>query len=309
MASNSYPHPDHNGGSLTPLEHERLVHRQAPDGVLGLPTDAAPVFADGTGTRTVKIRAGTRALVRGKLYEAGPVDIPVELEANTSGSTRTDLVVLRLDRNDGHRVREGYRKGIPGQGVPTLTTDESATVYEFPLSAVTVASGATSLAADKATRKCWYLNDDGLIVVGDGAEYPPHHMGRELWDRNIRKLLVSDGASRWLTVQEDSDFVAVPANVGWGSGTARLRARNGYVTCRVEMTRTGGELAAGTDTNICTIPVGYRPLENVPLVGYNDGAHLMRGFAQTNGLIRLTNYANTLQSGSVVTFHQAIWPY
>lgn len=179
MTSVSYPAPGYNGGAVTDLEFERLVSSQAADGVIGTPSAAPMVFADGSGTRVVRIRVNRRALVRGFMYDSGPNELTLTLAANTSGVTRVDLIVLRLDRATW-TVFEGVVQGTPGAGAPAPSQNTgSIGVWDLPLAQVTVINGATSLSAGTVVPLAWYVGDDGQILCTPSTR-PPGNAGRQI---------------------------------------------------------------------------------------------------------------------------------
>jgi hypothetical protein len=65
------------------------------------------------------------------------------IAANVSGSTRYDLIVLRLDRT-ANSLTAVVKQGTPGAGSPALTQVVGGT-WEFLLASVTVASGTLSI--------------------------------------------------------------------------------------------------------------------------------------------------------------------
>lgn len=198
MVSISYPSPAYNAGTVTDLEFERLSASQAPDGLIGYPTDPALVYANGSGTRVVRIRPNRRGLVRGFEYDSGPSELTLTLAANTSGVTRVDLIVLRLDRATW-TVKEAVVQGTPGSGAPSPTQNTgSIGVWELPLAEVTVTNGATTLSAGTVVPVAWYLGDDGQILCTDETR-PPTAEGRmftevdtdRTWHGNPLRLLVT----------------------------------------------------------------------------------------------------------------------
>ncbi|MFA7265211.1 MAG: hypothetical protein WC054_02765 [Candidatus Nanopelagicales bacterium] len=119
------------------------------DGVIGhAGGSVAEVFADNSGLQ-VKVRAGV-AQLRGHLWESDAVET-VEVDANASGSPRIDLVVLRLDpTNEPDFITLEVLTGTPASSPvePALTRTYTG-IFEVPLGAVRVESGASSIAADK----------------------------------------------------------------------------------------------------------------------------------------------------------------
>lgn len=196
MASNSYPRVGYNSGAITNVEHERLTERVAPDGVIGATSDLPLCYADGTGTRVVKIRSGRFALVRGSYYESGATDISIQLDANSSGQPRIDMIVLRLNRS-GYTVAEDKITGTPAASPspPALTQQTGSTgFWDFPVAQVAVAAGATSLAAGTVTPLAWYIQDDGNIVC-TATTRPQHVVGRRFYQTDTGIWYTSDGST------------------------------------------------------------------------------------------------------------------
>ena len=67
---------------------------------------------------------------------------------NTSGSTRIDRVVARLNVND-RKIELAVLQGTPGAGAPALT--RTATVHEMSLAQVTLANGYSTIGAGQIT--------------------------------------------------------------------------------------------------------------------------------------------------------------
>ena len=197
MASISYPRSGYNSGAITSVEHERLTHTTAPDGILGIPSGTAAVYADGTGTRVVKLRANNYMLVRGSLFDTGASDTSITLAANSSGQPRIDYIVARLDRSAGYTVTETVVQGTPAASpaAPALTYNTGSTgVWDFPLAEVAVANGATTLASGTVTPRAWYVNEDGLILC-TATTRPQHQAGRRIFQTDTNVWYYSDGSS------------------------------------------------------------------------------------------------------------------
>ncbi|MER7331657.1 MULTISPECIES: hypothetical protein [unclassified Micromonospora] len=255
MASDSYPRPGNNSGIVTELMYERLASLEAADGVLGHPGDTAPVYADGVGTRTVRVRANRRARVRGFMYDSGPEDVNVQLPANTSGTTRVDLIVARLDRATW-RVQETYIQGTPGQGAPAPVRQVTSGVYDLPLAKVTVAHNATALAPGTVAVACWYVGTDGQIRCTPDTR-PPHEAGRVVWD-TVNGYLVSTGG-RWLLGVEDSGLTALAMLNNFAANENHVQRRNGWAFADLTFRRPTAGMNGGTAYTIARLPDGFRP--------------------------------------------------
>ncbi len=280
MASKSYPRAAYNGGAITELEHERLVNALAPDGLLGDPAAPAMAYADGTGTRQVKIRAGRLAVVRGGQYDSGDVDINLpQLAANTSGLTRIDLAVLRLNRGD-YSITETVITGQPGGAAPSPVQQTGPTgFWDLPLAEVTVVNGAGSLAAGAVIPRAWYVGDDGQIRCTQTTR-PPVQAGRRFREIDTGRTLESNG-TRWFVVLEDTGALFVGAAGGWSAQAGNtVRRKNGWVMLNLVAIRVGGAVNNATNSLVCTVPERFRPSQDLtftPVLSNPDHA--------TNGLV------------------------
>lgn len=288
MASNSFPRPGYNGGSLTNVEHEALTRRTLPDSVYGGTGNSGPVLADTTATRTVKVQANMHAQVRGSRYDSGETDIPLTLEANTSGQPRIDRITLRLDRST-YIVKEHVLKGTPAQNpaAPALRQDGGGTgFWDFPLADVRVEHNASTITADKITRRCWYTGDDGQIRCDDNG-MPPHQDGRTVLHTPSGAYLVSR-SGKWLRAAEDSGAVSVAMHPGgtapWVASHNVVWRRNGWAFMNLTGRRPTAFMFAGETYLVGTIPVGFRPVSDI-------------GVIQTTAIIR------SLDSTAAVAIH------
>lgn len=152
MAEKSWPSPD-DGRAVTERQYEIIMAQLSDDGLLSDDTGVnldpgglAPVFGDSSGMQ-VKVRAGIYGQVRGFGWESGATDVIKSIDANASGSTRMDRVVLELSRSTWN-VRLAIVKGTPGGGLPALTRSVGDSgVYQVHLGTVTVANGAATISA------------------------------------------------------------------------------------------------------------------------------------------------------------------
>lgn len=156
MAYDSWPSPAHNSGAVTEPEYESLLVPYTGSGVYGTATDTAVVYGDSSG-RQVKVRANKYGLIRGFFWTTGTSETIESIAANSSGSTRTDLVVMRLDRSTW-TARPAIKQGTPGAGAPALTQTFGASgLYEMVLAVVTVTNGAATITAGNVVARDVYL--------------------------------------------------------------------------------------------------------------------------------------------------------
>ncbi|MFC4146620.1 hypothetical protein ACFO0M_10165 [Micromonospora mangrovi] len=254
MAETSYPNP-----GVTELQHERLLGRALPSGLLGHPDDQALVYADNTGTREIRIRASRQGVVEGYGWANDAAVITKTLAANTSGSTRVDLVVLRLNRSTWS-VTVQIVQGTPGAGAPAATRNPSTgsgTTYEIELATVTVANNVTTLAGSTVTDKAWYLNEDGQILC-ESDRRPPHHPGRSAFEVDTGRWILSDGTN-WRNAVDDSGVLAVPLLTGFSATENNLQRRGGVCVLNLKVQRTNAAFPAGAITKVANVPSGFAP--------------------------------------------------
>jgi hypothetical protein len=170
MTESSWPSPD-TSRVVNDAQYERLaLSYGAQAGLVGSPADTALIYGDSTGMQ-IKVRADRYACVRGYEWYSGATDFTKTITANSSGSTRIDLVVLRLSRTTWN-VTVAVVNGTPGAGTapnPTQNTGSTG-VFELPLATVTVANAAATITAGNVTFLGVYLAGDGSgFAVGSTA--------------------------------------------------------------------------------------------------------------------------------------------
>lgn len=180
MAQSSWPSPG-DSRAVTDAQYEQLAGPQYTDGLIGTTTDTPAIFADSSG-RQVTLRAGRLAQLRGHAWNSGDTDTVLPLDANTSGSSRTDLAVLGLNRSTWD-VSAYVKTGTPGSGAPALQLDTGATgIYEMPLAEVTVPTGATTIIPAQVKARAWWSRPDGYASTGADTRPPNPAPGAKLWE-------------------------------------------------------------------------------------------------------------------------------
>lgn len=186
MAQSSWPSPAASR-VVTDLQYERLVASQYVDGLIGDPSDAVLVSADGSAMQ-VSLAASRYAQVRGHGWTSGSPAPTLAIGANSSGNTRIDLVVLGLDRSTWN-VTAYVKPGTPASSPvpPALQTDTGDTgIYEIPLAEVTVLNGVAVIAADKVKTRHWYVRPDGAASAGVDTRPPSPTPGMCLWESGTK---------------------------------------------------------------------------------------------------------------------------
>ncbi|MFS4103752.1 hypothetical protein [Streptomyces sp. PD-S100-1] len=218
----------------TELQWSRMARHWGLDGVHTTDPNSTQLRVTGAGTSTVAVAPGS-AFVNGFYYlldAAKNLTVP----ANTGGTARIDLVVLRADQS-ANTVTAEYKTG--GTTAPTLTQDEAG-VWEIPLAQCTVAAGTNIVtAANTLDRR--YLSSYPPIPSIPGAR-PPSVKGGLLVEGT--KVYIGDGADwRWLATAGIEDGTYTPAwtvnnganNLNWGTG-AKSVGRFQAIGRRVDLT-------------------------------------------------------------------------
>lgn len=285
MAQSSWPDP----GSTPPRQiddrqYELLSARHSDDGLYGVYTDPAPVYADGTGMQ-VKIRAGLVGSVRGHGWTSGDEVVVLPVDSNSSGQPRLDRVVLRLDRSTW-TVRAAVRKGTSGTALPALVRDAGPTgLWEAHLGQVTVPNGAVSIQAGNVVARPLYV----------GARVRQQHSGSRNPNPIPGEIGYDHDTGRWVGWNGDAWRVIYPVTSDIGPASLELatnwvsaggpndvRRLNGVVYVRMnvkvgtlggggmypEFEHNGVHIATIPDSPAGLRPVGYTP--NHPVVGTSD---------------------------------------
>ncbi|MGI5196589.1 hypothetical protein ACQEVY_23555 [Streptomyces sp. CA-288835] len=274
MAQDSWPSPAHNARAVTDTEYERLAARFSDDGVYGSPLDIQVVTA-GAGL-SVDIRAGVYASVRGHTWASGATTVNLPITANGSGQTRTDIVVLRLDRADW-TVRAVVKEGAPGAGAPGIVQYPGDTgVWEIYLAVVTLLSGAGTVTV---RRNELYVGSRVRPLTS--ITHNPFALPGELqYETDTGRLNVYDGTAR-RTVFSRSDIVSAASPLAQWSIIVEpvLELRNGSIHFRLgQFERTAGLLDNATASRLpVLIPAEYRhPSRNTYAIAYLSGARIGR---------------------------------
>ncbi|MGX9921795.1 hypothetical protein ACWIG4_18295 [Streptomyces sp. NPDC002248] len=298
MADDSWPSPAHNSRVVTDAEYEALSAPFTSDGVVGDPTQPATV-TPGVGL-AVSIRANTTASVRGFAWSSGPSAVNVPVAANSSGKTRTDWVVLRLDRSTW-TVRAAIRQGTPGAGLPALVQNPlGGGVYEITLAQVNVPNNATGVTV---TRNELYLGQSIRPSLAARPNTKPQR-GELAYQTDTGKVALWNG-SGWVTIYAPpSETIISTTAPGWATGwqtsvDSWLEYRNGVVTCRFGTWRRQGlDIPGTTDFRLpVEIPAAYRhPTRNIYGLAYTSGVYAARytiysAIGEYPGQVWLTQHA------------------
>lgn len=122
----------------TESDQAAVQNRLRREGVLSEGANRLGVAAPGG--MFVSVNTG-EAMVQGFHY-TNTASLNLPIANNTSGSTRVDVVILRLDRVANTLVAD-IKQGTPGAGSPALTQIVGGT-WEFPLASITIPTGTTA---------------------------------------------------------------------------------------------------------------------------------------------------------------------
>lgn len=295
MAEFGWPTPDSENDNkrvVTDGQHEQIVH-PGRTGLLAAVGAPAPIYADSTGLQ-YKIRGDLAALVRGAGWRTDSEGLTKAVSENTSGLTRVDLSVIRLDRTD-RTVAVTTIEGTPGAGPPAWSTDGDyygANPFDLPMGEITVVNGASTITAAQVLPRAWQIGLDGQIRCTETTR-PPHDPGMVIWEGD--RALISAGGV-WRTAYEDTGWLPFAPATGWTSLQCRGRRRNGMVYLQLEVSRVG-DLAAGVAADLATIPAALRPDSTVNAVGLIvTGTGPARIVINPTGLVRILEHS--LQVGN-----------
>ncbi len=228
MAESSWPSPS-NGRVVDDVQYEKLgITLGASGGVYGDFTSPQLVFGDSTGLQ-VKIGADRYALVRGHTWWSGSSIFTKSIASNSSGSTRIDLVVLRLSRTTWD-VTVAIVQGTPGAGAPSSTKDLGTTgVWELVLAQVTVASGASSITAGNVSYVATHIGPSGQLRVPSQtalAYVPLPHSGMQaIMDPSADVYTRNAANNAWLLTSQTGPSSFTPTFTA--AGTAPVLGTGG----------------------------------------------------------------------------------
>lgn len=308
MAELSYPSVG--GGSVTDANYENLVSSYTPSGLVGAASGAVPlVYADSTG-RQVKVRPSRAAIVRGFHWESDGAGIVRAIDPNTSGQSRIDLAVLRLNRTDW-TVTFQIVKGTPASTpvAPAVTQQPGPTgVFEIPLANITVANNASTLASTAVLDRGIYISNQNYS--GPRASSPAASLNPLLYYAPDVNRLYANMNGSYQIIGETGGLIKIGAVPNWGGVDENVYVRrwNGFVYMQAMLIRAGGDLLANTFTDLFTLPAVYRPLlGDIAGVGFAGGTCVRIYVAYLTGIVSMTQYPNTFRKGALLTIHPMVW--
>lgn len=307
MAETSYPVAG--GAGVNEYTYELLMTRALGIGRVEFSGEGAStannlVYADATG-RSVKVLANAAYIVRGYRWESGPDVLNVPLAANTSGKSRIDRIVLRLDRAT-YQLRLAVLQGAPADTpvVPALTQTLASTgVYETPIGRVNVKSQAgtdlPSIAAADVGSEQRFLAPESVYGLSTfrGSANP---IGRMYFEYDTGRLFMGAPGGDIL-VGENGPWTKLTAASGWTSDNLYAQRVNGKTYFQGNVLLSASDRAPGTDLAVCTLPAQFRPTKNfVTTVGMSPGQIGFCSFSAETGAVIVYSYPQTFQQGGLV---------
>lgn len=267
MTYESFPNTAHNNRAISLAEHEQIVAPLGASGLIGY-TTTTPVYSTGTGTRTVKLRAGVRATIRGTRFNViAEHDIDgSQILANTSGAARIDLLVLRLNREAGDPnkftispvVITGTPGGAPVAPLPVRNDTMDGTGYwDLPLAEIAVPNGATSIAAGGVTNRAWWVTPSGY--TGLDTAKPPVEPGVIFRANDSGVSYIGSNTGKWQRIYQNTGWINVTPPAGWSASPFAFAKVNDLVVMTARLVRTGAALAATVSPTLYTLAEAFRP--------------------------------------------------
>lgn len=200
------------------------------NGVFASPTDQCKVVA-GSGLNVV-VKAGW-AFINGYWYH-NDTDLTIPVTANTTASSRTDMVVLRYDSSSRQTV---------AQLVIGSTAIDRTTYYDMKLAEVVVGTGVSGITAANITDKrsddavCGFVT--GMLNVISTADlFSQYQAMFDTWFDSVKGQLTSDAAGA-INAKINPQDIAANTNLN-------TIVNDGYYGC-------GSNAAAATLLNCPTI--------------------------------------------------------
>lgn len=314
MAETSYPAAD--GAGVIETTYEKLMACVMGIGRVDSSADrsttlAPLVYADSSG-RQVKVAANAAYILRGYRWESGSDGLVVAIPANTSGKTRIDRIVLRLDRSTW-TVRVAVLQGSADDAPvpPALTQNTSSSgVFEVSLAKVTVTSnagvGLPLIATGDVTAEHQYLMPQGHIgatalrsSIGLGGLYYESDTGRVYFGTTAGDILVA----------ENGPSTKIAAAGGWNQDSIYCQRVNGRTHFQCMVINSGADKAPSTDLLVCTLPTQFRPISdkwfNCVL---QPGQGAFGYITAATGTVKITAYPQTFPSGGRAVLGPFEWP-
>jgi len=145
-------------------------------GIVGDLGDELEVTQQASPDKSVLVGTGF-VVINGAIREVS-ADITVNISDNTSGSTRVDRIVARLDYTD-RLIEIDVIEGTPGAGAPAVTQDSS--IHEISLAQVELANGYSTITdvviTDERTYLTWRQLANHILDLDNPHEVTKTQLG------------------------------------------------------------------------------------------------------------------------------------
>jgi hypothetical protein len=268
VAVDSYPNNAHNNRAISLAEHEQILLPFGRTGFIGY-SATLPVYA-GASARTLYLRAGVRGTVRGTRFNITSEHTigPDMILANTSGSPRRDLLVMRLDRaaTDPNKftvapvVLTGVPAAAPVAPAPVRNdTMDGTGVWDFPVTEIPVPNGATTLALTAADFRGWWCTTSGY--TGLEVAKPPIEPGMIFRANDTGISYVGSNTGKWQRIYQNTGWINVSAPSGWTASPFAFARVNDLVVMSARIIRTGATVPATTSVTMYKVAEQFRPTQ------------------------------------------------
>lgn len=319
MAETSYPVED--GAGVINDTYEALMAQVFGAGRVALSSvgreltdvSASPlIYADSTG-RQYKVSANQAYQLHGYRWQSGSDVIVKPLAANTSGKSRIDRAVMRLNRAD-YTMRVETLQGVAADVpvAPAVTQNWGSTgVWEVPLARITVTSnsgtGLPSIAPANVVEESTWLA-------------PRSELGPSAWRSQTLPLgkwyLETDTGRVWygsaggsILVGENGPWTKIGSAGGWASDNVYCQRINGLTYFQCTTSLSAPSRAPNSETLICTLPDEFRPVGDLNALALLTPSQLGRVFIEAStGRVELAAFAQTFPQGGGLVIHPVSWP-
>jgi hypothetical protein len=321
VAEDSYPSSGRAAGVIIDADYEALASAYVPNGIVGTPAAAYPVYCVGDPNRGVRFRAASPVIYHGAIWKASADEI-LSCDPNPSSQARIDLACLEMDHDNDNQMRARIVTGTAGNSTGPTPGDDAiggTGVTQYPLAWITVPPSAVTLAGTAVRKRACWLAEDGRTLTSTDSVRPAPDPGRLIFEYETGNLYLANGVS-WRLISGDSGWQAVltgTANgaTGWlipsnGYG-GKIRNLNGTVTMNLEVQRNGSQLTGSTDTIVAKVPAGFEPPAGNGASGKMIQALVngivATGRVRTDGFVELKDYNTFINDGNNVLVFGSSW--
>jgi hypothetical protein len=264
----SYPNSAHNNRAISLAEHEQILLPFGRTGFIGY-SATLPVYA-GASARTLFLRAGVRGTVRGTRFNITTEHTvgPDMILANTSGSPRRDLLVMRLNREAAAPnqftvspvVITGTPAPTPVAPAPVRNdTMDGTGVWDLPVTEIPVPNGATTLTLAASDFRGWWTSPSGY--TGLSYAMPPVEPGLIFRANDSGISYIGTNTGRWQRIYQNTGWINVTAPSGWTASPFAFARVNDLIVMSARIIRTGATIPATTSVTMYKVAEAYRPTQ------------------------------------------------